>query len=111
VIQQAKKRICETQGNIRIEDLSYELGISRQYLSRTFTAEVGLSPKVYSRVMKLKATNNILISNNSSISYANLAMEQGYFDQAHLIAEYQSLVGLTPYEYKKSYGINDCMIM
>ena len=52
--------------------------------------------------MRLKSTNNILTSNSENPDFAELAIDRGYFDQAHLIAEYQSLVGLTPIEYQRS---------
>ena len=102
IIRKAVESISLSHGQVRIEELSLELNISRQYLTRIFTHEVGISPKVFSRVMRLKSTNNILTSNSENPDFAELAIDRGYFDQAHLIAEYQSLVGLTPIEYQRS---------
>jgi AraC-like DNA-binding protein len=35
------------------------------------------------------------------LDWAELALELGYFDQAHLINDFRAIVGCTPVEYRK----------
>jgi AraC-like DNA-binding protein len=39
-----------------------------------------------------------------SVDFAQLALELGYFDQAHLINDFRSIVGHSPVQYQKLAG-------
>jgi AraC-like DNA-binding protein len=81
-----------------IAELARELGRSRQFLARRFTAAVGVGPKVFARVARLARLVRSL-SRRGATDWAGLAARHGFFDQAHLVHDFAALVGCTPGQY------------
>jgi AraC-like DNA-binding protein len=75
--------------------LAKSLGISARHLRNLSYELYGIPPKT---VLKIKRLHNSLISQVKSQKYSQLALESGYYDQSHMIAEYQLLIGKTPKE-------------
>ena len=40
------------------------------------------------------------------MSWPEMALDLGYFDQAHFIEEFKAIVGMPPAEYARSIGLN-----
>ncbi len=74
------------------------LGLSQRRLIQVFKAEVGMTPKLFSRVQRFQQTRT-LIQQNPSPNWAALALDLGYFDQSHLIREFLEFSGLSPTDY------------
>jgi AraC-like DNA-binding protein len=93
----AIRRIDATRGNIAVAALCAELGVTRQHLARLFGRHVGISPKTLARVVRARA---ILVRVRGralrDIDWSALALDAGYYDQSHLIADFGELTGLTP---------------
>lgn len=79
-----------------IGDVSDRLGVTTGTLRRRFAAQVGLSPKRFSRIRRLQR----LISTAAGGDWARAAVEVGYFDQAHMVNDFRALTGLTPSAYR-----------
>ena len=77
--------------------LSAELGCSRRYLSRRFTAEVGLPPKALAR--QIRFARVCARVRREPAAWARLASEAGYYDQAHLNRDFRELAGTTPTDF------------
>jgi AraC-like DNA-binding protein len=75
-------------------DTAYRLGVSDRYLRRVFRQAVGVSPKHFARISRVR---DVLSRPRSSWSVT--AAETGYADQSHLIADFRSLMGVTPAAY------------
>ena len=89
----------------REQDMPLELladmsGISAREIQRKFKQYVGISPKVYQRLMKLNKVKDRLSSGNYE-NLTQLAIDNGYYDQAHFIREFKYFMNLTPKQYKK----------
>jgi AraC-like DNA-binding protein len=69
--------------------------VSRQYLTRLFRAQVGVTPKMFARVERI---NRVLqrVSGCPHSSWSDVAAQFGYVDQSHLIAEFREFTTLTP---------------
>ena len=82
-------------GHVTVEHLADAAGISRQRLTKVFRESVGLSPKQYCRLVRFRAA---LAGGSCSAKpdWARLAVERGYCDQSHMIAEFRQFSGLTP---------------
>jgi AraC-like DNA-binding protein len=84
-------------GGLRIDDLALRLGVSRQHLAARFRDKVGLSPKLYARICRFRrATAALKTEPTGTPDWAQLALECGYFDQSHLIHDFQEFAGGTP---------------
>ena len=64
-------------------------------LQRRFTAEVGVGPKAYQRVVRFRRAF-ALVSAASEGGLAAAAHRAGYYDQAHLNRDFRRFAGAPP---------------
>lgn len=60
-----------------------------------FTAQVGLRPKLFSRVLRFQHAQEV-VSQASRPNWSEVALAGGYYDQSHLIHDFQEFSGLCP---------------
>jgi AraC-like DNA-binding protein len=82
-------------GGVRIADVAAELGISHRRLVDVFTAEVGIGPKAFARIARVRRTL-ALARRARTRDWALLARASGYCDQSHLIREFVAITGDSP---------------
>ena len=93
--------IVHTPGIVRAEQLEPNFGGSLRRLQRLFRRYVGVSPKwVIARYRIHEALERI--HRATPISWAALATDLGYSDQAHFIRDFKVLVGQTPGAYSRA---------
>jgi AraC-like DNA-binding protein len=85
-------------GNVRIRDLCGSLGVSNKLLISRFKEHVGLSPKVYARVLRFRRIVE-RVRDQAEVDWADIACEHGYFDQPHFTHEFREFAGCTPRDY------------
>ena len=93
---QAAVSILQKQSQ-SVEAVAATADVSRQHLRRLFRQHVGVGPKCFARVVRMRR----LLALAKTVRPANwsiAALDAGYYDQAHMIAECRSLTGLTPTE-------------
>ncbi len=88
---------------LAIKDLANTIGITQKHLISQFEKVVGLRPKSFARVCKFQKVVN-LVEQQTEISWASVAVECGYYDQAHFIHEFQAFSGLNPSTYLTQRG-------
>ncbi|MVX37116.1 helix-turn-helix domain-containing protein [Myroides sp. LoEW2-1] len=81
-----------------LKQVQQEMNISERTLERLVKQYVGMSPKVYSRIIRFQANLNLL-RESSFKSLTELTYESGYFDQSHYIREFKTFTGSTPKQY------------
>jgi AraC-like DNA-binding protein len=86
---------------VPVGDVSTALGLLPRTLRRRFTAQVGLTPKRFGRVQRLRRLVRDL-DGQTQVDWAASAAEHGYADQPHLADEFRELVGVTPTGYLRS---------
>lgn len=96
-VQWVMSRLRETGGQARIQTLAAEVGCSRRYLTARFTAEVGLAPKTIARQIRFASVCACV--RERPAAWAQLAVEAGYYDQAHLNRDFRELAGTTPTDF------------
>lgn len=94
-IQHAISLIQLHAGNLAIDKLAVESCLSERQLERRFKEEVGISPKLFSRIMKFREVHKRL-NTDTWTNLHELAWECGYFDNAHLTKEYLRFTGSLP---------------
>jgi AraC-like DNA-binding protein len=92
----AAARIEDRGGNVAIGDLAAAAGHSRKTLSALFAEHVGIGAKRYADVVRFDRVAQRLVPGASPPSWARLADELGYADQAHLARSVRRFTGLTP---------------
>jgi len=91
----ALARIGETGGAVRIASLARELDCSSRHLIALFRDQVGVSPKLCARLVRFQRLMRAVERERAS-RWVELALDHGYFDQAHLVRDVRSFTGLTP---------------
>jgi AraC-like DNA-binding protein len=78
-----------------VNAVAVDLGVSERHLRRVFHETVGVSPKAFA---KLTRFHRALRAAREEVhpSWASIAAAVGYYDQAHLIAEFRAIAGVTP---------------
>ena len=90
--------IARHGGAVRVESLTQASGLSRQHLRRRFRREAGVTTKQFIRLERFQAMMAARYAQPDA-DWASLAADCGYYDQAHLIAEFKEFTGVTPAEF------------
>ena len=95
----ARHAVCLFEsGETRVDKVAEQLGVTSRHLRRAFTESVGVGPKDFARALRLQRAVRMA---GGSRDWGSIAVDAGYYDQAHLIAEFRDLVGLTPSAFLK----------
>jgi AraC-like DNA-binding protein len=87
--------VLRCQGVTTVAALSAASGFTRQHLARKFRHSLGVSPKLFCRLVRFQsALTRVLLSPPDN--WAAAAVDLGYYDQSHLIAELKEFTGYTP---------------
>ena len=81
-----------------VRDVAREVGICQRRFTKVFAAQVGLTPKVFCRILRFQRART-LADQIEKPNWAQLASTCGYFDQSHLINDFQEFSGFSPTEY------------
>ncbi|HEY0682492.1 MAG TPA: helix-turn-helix transcriptional regulator [Steroidobacter sp.] len=81
-----------------VASVAEELGVSERHLRRVFSEVVGLSPKTFAKLMRFERALTAAKDGRDSC-WSDIAVSAGYYDQAHLIADFRSIAGATPREF------------
>ncbi|MCF8368649.1 MAG: helix-turn-helix domain-containing protein [Bacteroidales bacterium] len=98
----ALSKIIQHSGFVSIDALARISCLSNSQFRKRFNEEVGMSPKEYSKIVRAKCIARILL-NNPHTSLTELTYKLGYFDQAHFIKDFKSVVGTSPGQFQKLY--------
>jgi methylphosphotriester-DNA--protein-cysteine methyltransferase len=94
-VDRALHLIGARRGLIRVDDLAKEIGMSCRHLSRQFQRAVGVSPKEYGRIKRfLRALE--LMTQDGQRSLTEVALDSGFYEQAHFNHEFNELAGMRP---------------
>jgi AraC-like DNA-binding protein len=83
---------------VTVASVTRETGLSARRFIELFSREVGLTPKLFARVRRLQAVLRRL-EDPAGAAWVEVALEHGYFDQPHLIRDFQRFTGLAPTAY------------
>jgi AraC-like DNA-binding protein len=91
----ALARLYYSAGRARVREVARALGTSERQLRRVVERAIGLSPKRFQRLSRFHHVLRRLLLERRA-DYLAAALDHGYFDQAHVIHEFQALTGRTP---------------
>lgn len=81
--------------NAKVDVVAADLGVSARHLRRVFREAMGTGPKAFARLTRFhRALHGALTDGRAD--WAGIAAAAGYYDQAHLIAEFRAIAGVTP---------------
>lgn len=89
------KLVESYQGKIKVKDLAHRVGTSTRTLERHFLDHVGLSPKVFIRLVRFQNAIKKL-KKEKFMGLADVAYDCGYMDQSHFIKDFKYFSGKSP---------------
>lgn len=101
LIKYCTRRILQAQGNIKVEELAEETGFTSRNISKMFEKFVGISPKLYSQIIRLQFSMAKIIENRSML-LMDVAIDCGFFDHAHMNRTYKKLIRCSSGEFRKN---------
>ena len=87
-------RIIHRRGLVSVDQLASHAGVSSRQLERRFLREVGIGPKLLARIVRFQQVSRAVEQCDSA--WAEVAVECGYYDQAHLIRDFNQFAQQTP---------------
>jgi AraC-like DNA-binding protein len=97
------EEIAVDRSLMTVETVSRRCGISTRSLQRLFSRYIGVSPKCVINRHRLHEVVDRL-GKGETIDWSRLALDLGYFDQAHFIKDFKAIIGRTPGDYNASHG-------
>jgi AraC-like DNA-binding protein len=91
--QRAVEAITAAQGNLEVDWVIRQAGITERQFRRRLLEETGLSPKKLCRVLRFRHAYAL---GRCGLPWSLIAVEAGYFDQPHLIRDFREFAGDTP---------------
>lgn len=96
LLRTACQRWQHTKGTLGVGTMAQEMGCSTRLLEKHFRQGLGLTPKEFTTVLRVRGVVDALQQAAHPPSLAQLALEYGFYDQAHFINVFRKMVQLSP---------------
>lgn len=83
---------------IGVDNLAGRACLSIRQYERFFTSTIGTSPIQFLRIVRFQSAIDYRRL-NPNLPLTTIAIDSGYYDQSHMIADFRKLSGLTPGEF------------
>jgi len=94
----ARRQFCQRPHEISVGSVLAQVGISQRRFIEVFHEQVGLTPKAFCRVRRFQRLLE-MIHGDREVDWIEVALECGYYDQAHFIHDFRDFSGLKPTQY------------
>lgn len=92
------RSIINSGGQVKLENLIAQSGISRRQFERRFAESAGMSPHTFIQVHRFHQSIRCN-TGKEKMNLAELALNCGYFDQSHFNRVFKRFSGITPGTY------------
>jgi AraC-like DNA-binding protein len=99
----ALSRLRRAPHRASVRDIAREAEVSAKRLIHLFAEQVGVTPKLYLRVLRFQRVLE-RVHTAASVDWMEEVERHGYYDQPHFIREFREFSGFTPTEYFKLRG-------
>lgn len=94
------KEIFSKNGKVSQTVLAESSGVGVRHYRRRFKEIIGVSPKYFCKVIQLNTIFELLKTSNTAEIH-RLALDCGYYDQAHFVNEFRQMIGESPTHFLK----------
>ena len=94
-IVRTARAMIQSNGSVRISEAAHQAGLGLRQFERRFDHEIGVSPKLYARIIRFEAAlqrRAVLPAR----SWTDIAQDLGYHDQMHMVHDFTRLSGDSP---------------
>lgn len=93
-------QLIEKKKVISLREMQHTLNLSERGIERKFEQQVGIPPKLFSRICQFQSSLHQL-KTNSYAKLSDVAFENGYADQSHFIRAFKEFTGHSPERFRK----------
>jgi AraC-like DNA-binding protein len=86
-----------------ISQLSDKMNVSQKHLITLFNKQVGLTPKALARIFRFQKVI-LQLEEKEKTDWLQIAIDCGYYDQAHFVKDFYSFSGIRPTGYAEQKG-------
>ena len=97
-IHQALQLILKNNGQLTIKYLREELHMTERTFERRFTAQVGVTPKQFSKIIQFQLSL-LDIADDDYCKLTDVVYNNGFADQSHFIRVFKTFTGKTPKKF------------
>lgn len=90
--------ITSNGGRMSVRELVGHSGVGERRIERIFAKHVGVSPKMFARIVRFSGVVRS-IEAADSFGMLDAALSFGYYDQSHMIHEFNEFAGTSPLGY------------
>lgn len=98
--REIKNRIVAMDGREPVAEIARYFNYSARYINRLFQEKMGLSVKEFCEIVQMQSVL-FRMKNRQYDTLTDLAVEEGYYDQAHFTRKFCQYTGMNPVAYKK----------
>lgn len=103
LIIKSTQMIFAAKGNIKVLSIACSLHCSIRHLQKMFKNYIGISPKTFIRIVKLRETlDDMAYPTVNSNNMSELAIANNYYDQPHFNKVFSSVIRTTPKNFNKA---------
>jgi AraC-like DNA-binding protein len=96
-VAHAVSEIERTGGMAPITTVLDRIGASPKRFIRLFEAQVGVKPKLFSRIVRFRRLTAALRAEGGA--FGQTALTHGYYDQSHMNADFREFAGMSPSQF------------
>jgi AraC-like DNA-binding protein len=85
-----------------VREIARRSGWSERTVSERFRRQVGVTPKIFDRILRFQRVVQRLHKADAGVEWAQLALDCGFYDQAHFSHEFRAFSGISATEYAMS---------
>lgn len=97
-LREVVARVGAPSSSPSVSQLAAAMGRSTRWVQRSFSATVGITPKMLARIARLQRVLRLATSRRG-VRWSTIAADAGYFDHSHLIRDFRRFVGCTPSQF------------
>jgi len=95
IVESVAHEIRRQHGVGQIDAVARSAGLSSRTLHRRFKQSIGLSPKIYARIVRFESALQTKAT-SPKLTWTDIAHQYGYHDQMHMVHDFHSLSSDTP---------------
>lgn len=103
VINDVVAFVDQNRGDVTVHQMADRFGTSKRYLEKRFLEKVGISPKLYARMIRFSYIST-LIAHKEKVDWQEVIEQHGLHDQSHLVKEFIEFNKLNPSEYHQNHN-------
>jgi len=98
-IQYAVQQVFVKHGDLNLDVLNTKINASRRYIEKLFKQHIGVSPKQYAKLIRVKKASLLLLEENAYPNIKSVASSLGYYDYSHFSKDFKSITSFNPQDF------------